>query len=73
MLGSAVCRALKTEGYTNIIGRTSQDVVIDAAALVGGILANANFPYNFLLEHMRIQNNLIQGRHLKEVSILNNN
>ena len=36
-------------------------VVIDAAAKVGGILANNNFPYQFLMENMQIQNNLIDG------------
>ena len=35
------------------------DIVIDAAARVGGILANNNFPYNFLMENLQIQNNLI--------------
>ena len=37
------------------------EVVIDAAARVGGILANSNFPYQFLMENMQIQNNLIDG------------
>ena len=37
------------------------DVVIDAAAKVGGILANNDFPYQFLMENMQIQNNLIDG------------
>ena len=37
------------------------DVVIDAAARVGGILANNNFPYQFLMENMQIQNNLIDS------------
>jgi GDP-L-fucose synthase len=37
------------------------DVVIDAAARVGGILANNDFPYQFLMENMQIQNNLIDG------------
>lgn len=37
------------------------DIVIDAAARVGGILANNNFPYQFLMENMQIQNNLIDG------------
>ena len=37
------------------------DVVINAAAKVGGILANNNFPYQFLMENMQIQNNLIDG------------
>jgi GDP-L-fucose synthase len=37
------------------------DVVIDAAARVGGILANNDFPYQFIMENMQIQNNLIDG------------
>ncbi len=37
------------------------DVVVDAAAKVGGILANNDFPYEFLMENMQIQNNLIDG------------
>lgn len=39
------------------------DVVIDAAARVGGILANSEYPYQFLMENMQIQNNLIDGAH----------
>jgi GDP-L-fucose synthase len=35
------------------------EVVIDAAARVGGILANLNYPYQFLMENIQIQNNLI--------------
>lgn len=37
------------------------DVVIDAAARVGGILANNTYPYQFLMENMQIQNNLIES------------
>lgn len=37
------------------------DIVIDAAARVGGILANSNYPYQFLMENMQIQNNLIDS------------
>lgn len=37
------------------------EVVIDAAAKVGGILANNDYPYQFLMENMQIQNNLIDG------------
>ncbi|MFQ3337076.1 MAG: GDP-L-fucose synthase [Flavobacteriales bacterium] len=39
------------------------EVVIDAAAKVGGILANNDFPYQFLMENMQIQNSLIDGAH----------
>ena len=80
MVGAAVVRALKQEGFTNIIGKSSAeldlrnqqavhdffstekpDIVIDAAARVGGILANNNYPYQFLMENMQIQNNLIDA------------
>jgi len=36
-------------------------VVIDAAARVGGILANNDYPYQFLMDNLLIQNNLING------------
>jgi GDP-L-fucose synthase len=80
MVGSAVWRSLKSEGYSNLIGKTSAEldlrnqqavndfydhekpeIVIDAAAKVGGILANNNYPYQFLMENLQIQNNLIDG------------
>ncbi len=37
------------------------DIVIDAAARVGGIMANKQFPYSFLMDNLMIQNNLIDG------------
>ena len=37
------------------------EVVIDAAARVGGILANNDYPYTFLMENMLIQNNLLEA------------
>ena len=39
------------------------EVVIDAAARVGGILANNEYPYQFLMENLQIQNNLIDTAH----------
>ena len=44
------------------------DVVIDAAARVGGILANNDYPYTFLMENMQIQNNLIENALQQNVS-----
>jgi GDP-L-fucose synthase len=38
-------------------------IIIDAAAKVGGILANNEFPYPFLMENLQIQNNLIDAAH----------
>ncbi|AUS05852.1 GDP-L-fucose synthase family protein [Pseudotamlana carrageenivorans] len=87
MVGSAIWRALESEGYTNLIGKTSKeldlrnqkavndfistekpDVIIDAAAKVGGILANSQYQFEFLLENMQIQNNLIDAAHKQDVS-----
>ena len=50
------------------LNTTKPDVVIDAAAKVGGILANNDYPYQFLMENMKIQNNLISASHELNVS-----
>ena len=46
-----------------IIKREKPDVIIDVAARVGGILANSQKPYEFLMDNMLIQNNLIRTAH----------
>ena len=80
MVGSSIWRVLESNGYMNIIGKTSNEldlrnqqdvagffenekpeIVINAAARVGGILANNEYPYPFLMENMQIQNNLIDN------------
>lgn len=43
------------------------DIVIDAAARVGGILANNSYPYQFLMENLQIQNNLIDAAHRYDI------
>ena len=49
--------------------RTEKPVaIIDAAAKVGGILANDTYPYEFLMDNMLIQNNLIRSAHENDVS-----
>jgi GDP-L-fucose synthase len=53
----------REEEVRDFIRKTKPDVIIDAAAKVGGILANNNFPYEFLMENMKIQNNLIDVAH----------
>ena len=55
----AVIKFFKTE---------SPEVVIDAAARVGGILANSDYPYNFLMENLQIQNNLIDSAHHHDIN-----
>lgn len=57
---------LRDQSAVNSFFKAEQpDVVIDAAARVGGILANNNYPYQFLMENLQIQNNLIDAA-LKE-------
>ncbi len=51
----------------DFIIKEKPDAIIDAAARVGGILANSKFPFQFLMENMQIQNNLIQAAHENEV------
>ena len=42
--------------------------IVNAAARVGGILANHRFPYEFLMDNMLIQNNLIRSAHSNDVN-----
>lgn len=44
--------------------RTKPDVVIDAAAKVGGIVANNTYPADFIRENLLIQMNLIESARL---------
>ncbi len=82
LVGSAIVRSLKRQGYNNIIGRTHKeldlkdqaqvreffekerpDVVVLAAAKVGGINANNQAPADFAYENMQIQCNVIKDCH----------
>jgi GDP-L-fucose synthase len=49
------------QAVADFISKTKPNVIIDAAAKVGGIMANATYPYQFLMENMQIQNNLISS------------
>jgi GDP-L-fucose synthase len=51
------------ESVLSFLKLEKPDIIIDAAAKVGGILANDSYPYDFLIENMLIQNNLIRGAH----------
>jgi GDP-L-fucose synthase len=80
MVGSALVRALASQGFTQILTRSRAELdllnrsavraifekerpefVIDAAARVGGIVANFEKPVEFLLENLTLQNNLIEA------------
>lgn len=51
----------------NFFTKLQPDVVIDAAARVGGILANNSYPYSFLMDNLLIQNNLIEASRKQDV------
>jgi GDP-L-fucose synthase len=86
MVGSAVTRLLRTEGFTNLLMRDRAQldlanasaveqffekekpgVVIFAAAKVGGIKANNDFPVQFLLDNLRLQNSVLSAAHASGV------
>ncbi|MDZ7691033.1 MAG: GDP-L-fucose synthase [Balneolaceae bacterium] len=46
------------------------EIVIVAAARVGGIMANDKYPWQFLYENMEIQNNIIAASHQHDVNQL---
>ena len=52
---------------TDFFNNEKPNIVIDAAAKVGGILANNENPYPFLMENLQIQNNLIDAAHKTDV------
>ena len=54
---------LDRDATFNFLNQCSPDVVIDAAARVGGIGANNSHPVDFLSDNLRIQTNLIDASH----------
>ncbi len=51
---------LNFQDVKNWFNKFRPDIVIIAAAKVGGIYANKNKPYDFILENLKIQNNIIE-------------
>jgi GDP-L-fucose synthase len=86
MLGSAIVRLLKKEGFENLVlsnhreldlrdslavknffAMQKPEIVILAAARVGGIQANLEHPAEFLFDNLAIQNNVIHQSFLSGV------
>lgn len=62
---------LRDQGATKAyLKRTAPDIVIVAAAKVGGILANATYPVDFLNDNLLIESNLIAGSHEADIGRL---
>lgn len=49
------------EAVFQFFGKEKPQYVLLAAAKVGGILANNNYPVDFLVENLKIQNNIIEA------------
>jgi len=53
---------LRNQGLVDrFIAEQQPEIIIDAAAIVGGIWANNEYPFKFLMDNMQIQNNLINA------------
>jgi len=52
------------------LAEAKPDVVIDAAARVGGIMANSTYPVDFLQDNMLIQTNVMDAAHNADVDRL---
>ncbi|EGU56687.1 GDP-L-fucose synthase [Vibrio nigripulchritudo ATCC 27043] len=58
---------LRQREVFDFLSNEKPDVVIIAAAKVGGIYANSHYPGEFIYNNLQIQNNLIHGSHLANV------
>lgn len=89
MVGSAIIRKLKSEGYHNLItinhsqldlrnqkntedfiASTKPEIVIIAAAKVGGILANNTYRAEFIYDNLMIEANLIHSSFINKIEKL---
>jgi GDP-L-fucose synthase len=61
---------LSQSAVQDFLNQQKPDAVILAAAKVGGIHANNEYPAQFIYENLQIQNNIIHGGHLADVQSL---
>ena len=83
LVGSAIVRYLETNGYTNIVTKTRDELdltntvsvkkffmeekpeyVFLAAAKVGGIGGNSDYPADFIYQNLMIQSNIIHSAYI---------
>ena len=62
-VNSKTCDLRNLEKTRELLLDTKPDVVIDAAAKVGGILANSTEPVDFMINNLQIQTNLFSASH----------
>ena len=62
-VNSSVVNLLDRKRTFEFIQDTKPQLVIDSAAIVGGIGANNSFPVDFLSKNLQIQNNLMDASH----------
>jgi len=67
ILNRSVVDLLNESETLEFVHEVKPDFVIDAAARVGGIGANNNFPVEFLLDNLKIQQNLMSACHKVKV------
>jgi len=61
---------INQQNVFDFLKETSPEIVINAAARVGGILANNKFKAEFIYENLSIQNNIIHGCFINKVKDL---
>ena len=66
-LNRSIVNLLDLEATKRVIQKIKPNLVIDAAAKVGGIGANNTQPVEFLTDNIRIQNNLMEAAHAASV------
>lgn len=89
LVGSAILRKLQSDGYTNLVYKTSKELdlrnpiavnnffenenieyVFLAAAKVGGIVANNEYPADFIRDNLMIQTNVIDASYKSNIKKL---
>jgi GDP-L-fucose synthase len=66
-VNSKVVNLLNRDATFQFIADTKPDLIIDAAAIVGGIGSNNSYPVDFLSKNLQIQNNLMDAAHAANV------